>query len=101
VSGKEVETQRFRVGDQGNKIFEFYMYQGTVIDETTEVPSLDELTNIFEGVFVRRFSRREEKAAPSTPLMCLRGGQSSSKSSHASKREERAHCGSDAQTKRP
>jgi hypothetical protein len=60
VSGKEVETQRFRVGDQGNKIFEFYMYQGTVIDETTEVPSLDELTNIFEGVFVRRFSRRGE-----------------------------------------
>ena len=60
VDGKPVETQRFRVEEQGQKVLEFEMYKGVLIDERTVVSSFPELTNIFEETFVNQFSRRIE-----------------------------------------
>jgi hypothetical protein len=60
MNGNPVETQRFRVEDQGKTIHEFDMYQGVLIDETAVVLSLVDLTNIFEGTYVKIFSRRKE-----------------------------------------
>jgi len=60
VDGKPVETQRFRVEEQGQKVLEIEMYKGVLIDETTVVSSFTELTNIFEETFVNQFSRRIE-----------------------------------------
>jgi hypothetical protein len=59
VDGKPVETERFRVDEQGKPSFELEMYKGVVIDETIMVSSFVELTNIFENTFVNQFSRRK------------------------------------------
>ena len=48
VDGKPVETQRFRVEEQGQQDLDFEMYKGVLIDETTVVSSFPDLTNIFE-----------------------------------------------------
>lgn len=60
VDGKPVETQRFRVEEQGQQDLDFEMYKGVLIDETTVVSSFPDLTNIFEETFVNQFSRRRE-----------------------------------------
>jgi hypothetical protein len=52
ADGKKVETQRFRVQDQGSQSFEFDMCSGVVVDEPAMVSSLDELTEIFEGALM-------------------------------------------------
>jgi hypothetical protein len=52
VDEKPVETERFRVEEQGQQVFEFEMHKGVLIDETVMVSSFVELTNIFVGTFV-------------------------------------------------
>ena len=60
VDGKLVKTERFRVEEQGQQVFEFEMYKGVLIDEMVRVSSFHDLTNIFEETFVNKFSRRKE-----------------------------------------
>jgi hypothetical protein len=60
VDGKPVETQRFRVEEQGQQDLDFEMYKGVLIDETTVVSSFPDLTNIFEETFDNQYSRRGE-----------------------------------------
>jgi hypothetical protein len=60
VDGKPVKTERFRVEEEGQQVFEFEMYKGVLIDETVRVSSFHDLTNVFEKTFVNQFSRRIE-----------------------------------------
>jgi hypothetical protein len=60
LNGISVNTERFRVEEQGKKSHEFEKYKGVLINETVWVSSLAELTKIFDGTSVRQFSRRED-----------------------------------------
>jgi hypothetical protein len=60
VDGKPVETQRFRVEEQGQQVLGFEMHKGVLIDEAAVVSSFVELTKLFEKTFVNQFSQRLE-----------------------------------------
>jgi hypothetical protein len=60
LNGKRVNTERFRVEQQGKNTYEFEMHKGVLINETARASSPAELTEIFDGTLVKQFSRRKD-----------------------------------------